>query len=195
MRRAHLRRMGFYRRALLPVLLAPSIARAQQTTWLLNQDSAQIGFSARHLGLFSSHGRFTRFEARLELDATRTTDALVEGRIQTAAVTLPFPGAEDTLRSPTYFDSARFPEARFSGRAAGITDAGAFTINGRMRIRNIEQPFAMTARLAERRRESQGDVARFTASGQLQRSAFGMVADRSFTADAITISVEVQLLV
>jgi len=198
MRRAYLRRVGtprIHRRLLLPGLAAAGIARAQRNTWLLNQDNAQIGFSARHLGLFTSHGRFTRFEARLELDANRTTDALVEGRIATAAVAIPFPGAEDTLRSPAYFDSGRFPHAEFSGRAAGITDAGGFAIAGQMRIRGIEQPFTMTARLAERRREAQGDVARFTANGQVLRSGFGMVADRGFTADAITISVEVHLLV
>ncbi len=195
MRRAHLQRMGLPRRVLLPALFAPTIARAQRNTWLLNQDNAEIAFSARHLGLFTSQGRFTRFEARLELDATRTTDALVEGRIETTAVAIPFPGAEDTLRSEAYFHTARFPEARFSGRAAGITDAGGFTITGRMRIRDIEQPFTMAARLAERRPDPRGDVARFTATGRVQRSAFGMVADRNFTADAITITVGVNLLV
>lgn len=183
------------RRALLPALAASGIARAQRNIWNLDQDNAQIGFSARHLGLFTSHGRFTRFTARLELDANRTTDAVVEGRIDTAAVAIPFPGAEDTLRSPTYFDSQRFPHAQFSGRATGITDAGGFSIAGRMRIRDIEQPFTMAANLAGRRRETQGEVARFTARGQVLRSAFGMTADRNFTADAITITVEVNLLV
>ena len=170
-------------------------AQAQRARYNFDQEVGQLGFSARHLGMFSSHGRFDRFRANLMLDPARPAEADVDVQIETGFVTLPWPGATDLLRSPTYFDVERFPKARFTGRAEGVADQGAFAVRGVIMLRGIEQPLLLRARLAERRREPRGEVARFTAEGEIRRSEFGMTADRTLISDRITIAVDVTILV
>lgn len=170
-------------------------AQAQRARYGFDQEVGQLGFSARHLGMFSSHGRFDRFRAELMLDPARPAEADVDVQIETGFVTLPWPGATDLLRSPTYFDVERFPQARFTGRAEGVADQGAFAVRGVIMLRGIERPLLLRARLAERRREPRGEVARFTAEGEIRRSEFGMTADRTLISDVITIAVDVTILV
>jgi len=181
--------------ALLGAAAALQPARAERARYNFDQTVGQLGFSARHLGMFSSYGRFDRFRADLMLDPARPAEADVDVQIETGFVTLPWPGATDLLRSPTYFDVQRFPQARFTGRAEGVADQGAFAVRGMMLLRGIERPLQLRARLAERRREPRGEVARFTAEGEIRRSEFGMTADRTLISDLITVAVDVTILV
>lgn len=181
------------RRALFTLAILPAWpARAQERArYVFDQSVGRIGFSARHLGLFTSQGQFDRFQATLLIDPTNPQTASVECVVETAEVSIPFPGATDLLRSEPYFDVARHPTARFSGQANGLNEAGGFPILGQLAVRGTTRPFRMMARLIER----QGNVARFQAQGEMRRSEFGMVADRTLISDAIQLSVDVRIAI
>ena len=180
---------------LMPSLLMPSAAQAQRARYAFDHEGGQVGFSARHMGLFSSHGSFERFRAALALDPAAPGNADVDVTIETGFVSLPWPGATDLLRSEAYFDVAQHPTARFVGRAEGVADQGAFPVRGLITVRGIQRPLVLQARLAARRREAAGEVAAFTAAGEILRSEFGMTADRTLISDRIMITVNVRILV
>jgi polyisoprenoid-binding protein YceI len=182
-----------HRRALLALAALPAFpARAQERSrYVFDQNVGRIGFSARHLGLFTSQGQFDRFVATLLIDPANPGTASVECVVETAHVSIPFPGATDLLRSEAYFDIARHPTARFEGQAQGLDSLGGFPITGQLGVRGITRPFRMTARLIER----QAGVARFQAEGEMRRGEFGMVADRTLISDSIQLSVDVRIAV
>jgi polyisoprenoid-binding protein YceI len=183
------------RRALLAAL-APMAAVAQpQPRYVFDAAVGRLEFNARHLGMFSSTGRFERFQAVLDLDPARPTTANVDVTIETGFVSLAFPGAVELLRSEPFFDTARFPTARFTGRAERILDPTGFPVQGDIALRGVTRPLSMTARLAAREREGDAEIARFEARGRISRSAFGMVAERTMIADEIGLFVEVRLRV
>jgi len=181
------------RRSLIALALVPSFqAEAQERSrYAFDQGTGRISFSARHLGLITSVGQFDRFQATLLIDPDNPANAAVDCVVETAEVSIPFPGASDLLRSEAYFDVARHPTARFQGQANGLTEAGGFPIAGNLVVRGITRPFRMIARLIER----QGGVARFQAEGDMRRGEFGMVADRSIISDVIRLSVDVRIVV
>jgi polyisoprenoid-binding protein YceI len=185
------------RRALLALaaLAAAKPAAAQGNLYEFDERIGQLSFSARHLGLLSSTGRFERFRVLLRLDPANPMSAMVDVEVQTGFVTLPYPGAEDLLRSPDFFDSERHPAARFRGRAEPAGSPERFVLRGELTLRGVTRPQAMEARLIERRREGGQEIARFTASGTLRRSEFGMTAERLLISEAITLGVEVRLVV
>jgi polyisoprenoid-binding protein YceI len=178
----------------LPLLLAPR-ARAATPRYEFDQSAGRVGFTARHIGAIRSQGEFQRFRVTLLLDPARPTDAAVEGVVETASASVPFPGADELLRSEPFFDATRFPEARFEGAARGAGSAERFPVDGRLTIRGITRPFAMHARLTGRSRDAEGEIASFEASGELRRSEFGMVAERILISDAIALSVAVRIRV
>lgn len=185
------------RRAILAALVALPAAAQGGRVWRFDHSIGRISFTARHFGLFSSTGRFERFRAMVALDPADPTDARVEATVETAAISHPWPAAGPLLRSAEFFDSERFLEARFTGRASGVAAGAAFPLAGTLTVRGIEQPFRMEARLVGRGFDAAagGEVADFSAEGVLDRTAFGMVAEREAIADEIGLSVRVRLLV
>lgn len=185
------------RRATLASLVALAWpAAAAGRVWRFDHTVGLISFTARHFGLFSSTGRFERFRATVALDPADPSDARVEAVVDTAAVSHPWPAAGPLLRSGAFFDSERFPEARFTGRASGVTADAAFPLAGALSVRGVERPFRMEARLAQRgfSAAAGGEVADFSAAGELDRTEFGMLAEREAIADMIGLSVQVRLL-
>ena len=184
----------FSRRALpLLALLPLRGARADTRRYAFTEREGRIAFVARHLGLLRSEGQFGRFRAALEIDPDRPEVARVSGAVETASATVPYPGADDLLRSEAFFDSARHPEASFQGVAPGAGNAARFPIEGELILRGIRRPWRLEARLVGRERLAEGEVARFEATGRLSRSAYGMVAERLLISDEITLSISVRI--
>lgn len=180
-------------RRLLPALtLGLALpARAQRVRYAFDQDSGRIGFTFRHLLLFTAMGRFERFRGMLMLDPAHPMTMGVDCTLDMAAVMVSLPGATERLRSEPYFDVAHFPEARFHGEADGQGNASAFSIMGDLTLRGVTHPFRMQARLIERR----PGAVRFQAEGEISRTAFGLAADRPLVSDAIQLSVDVWIAV
>jgi polyisoprenoid-binding protein YceI len=188
------------RRPLLGGLAALAATPARAVTrerYVFDQTRGQLEFTARHLGILSSTGKFDDFSAELLIDPAQPLTTLVSVTVRTAAVELAYPGAVDLLRSPDFFDVERFPEARFTGAATGQGSLADFGLAGELTIRGISRPFTMAARLVDRRRDASlgKDVATFTAAGTMKRSEFGMTADSAAISDAIRLAVHVTLVV
>lgn len=188
------------RRTMLALGLAgPAMAQPAETRsrYSFDQQDGRLEFTASHLGLLSSTGRFESFIATLLIDPARPLTADIAVDVMTQAVSLPFPGAVELLRSPDFFDVARHPVATFRGAATGEGTLARFGIAGQLTIRGITRPQRMEARLLERRIDATlgREVADFEASGELSRGAFGMVAERFAIGDSIRLTVRVRLVV
>ncbi len=186
------------RRLLVPALLAfATPARAQAKVYQFDEKLGQLTFTARHFGLMRSSGSFGRFNARVLLDPTDPSRAEVTVAVATGSIDLAWPGGVEMLRSPAYFASEEFPMAHFTGVAVGVATRERFTIAGNLTMRGITKPLTMEARLLRRVRDPAqgGEVAEFSASGEVDRTDFGMVEDRTTISDRIVLAVQVRLLV
>ena len=141
------------------------------------------------MGLFSSDGQFERFRAELRLDPAAPAGARVAAVIETSFFSLPWPGVGALLRGPTYFDCDHHPTASFSGDGEAMGDNGVMPIRGHVRLRGIQRPMTLLARVAAR----QGSTTAFTATGEIRRSDFGMTPDGVLISDVITLTIDVSL--
>jgi polyisoprenoid-binding protein YceI len=181
----------------LGALLLARPAAAALHRYVFDHSVGRLEFMARHLGVLTSTGLFRDFTAELLIDPDSPLTSRVAVRVRTAAVSLPYPGAEELLRSPAFFDVERFPEATFTGAATGEGSLSRFALAGALTIRGITRPHRMEARLMDRRPEAAlgREVVAFSAGGELRRSDFGMTAEPAAISDVIRLSVHVRLLV
>ena len=147
------------------------------------------------LGLFDVQGRFPRFEGELLLDLDQPERSRVDVVINASAVEMPLQEQVDLLRSEAYFDVARHPTERFTSTSIEVLSPTHYIIHGTLRIRGITQPQDLDATVRDRRvDQARGvEVADFVVGGEIQRSAFGMAADRVMVSDKVKLDIRVHL--
>lgn len=109
--------------------------------WTLDTAHTTVGFSAKHLGLSTVRGHFTRFAGEVELDdsADPTTG---KGRVEIDAASIDTGNEQrDThLRSADFFDVENHPKIVFESRSVRPAGADTFEIEGDLTIKGITKP-------------------------------------------------------
>lgn len=177
-----------------PLLAASLPARAAQL-YTIDQRFGKIGFTVRHLGLFSSQGDFSRFGGELTIDPAHPEQTRVTVQVDAASVEVPWQDGTALLRSPPYFDVVHFPVVRFTSTDIVVIDAARYQVRGTLELRGISRPLVLEASLLDRHPDpaSGGDVADFVVHGTLDRSDFGMTADRVFISDRVELRINARI--
>ncbi len=176
-----------------------ALAWPAQATGLyrIDQSFGSIGFAIGVLGLFSIDGRFPEFAGELRLDAAQPQRSSIDVTVRTEALDMPVPEQVELLRSEAYFDTARYPSARFVSHAVEPLSPTHYTIHGTLTLRGITRPLDLEAHLDDRRRAEarRAEIADFVVTGALSRAAFGMVADRPMLSDEVRLTIRIRLAV
>lgn len=176
------------------LLLCQAGSASAQGIYTLDPRVARIGFSVSHLGLFSSEGRFARFDSQLTIDPAHPEQTRIIVRIEANSVVMASDEGMEMLRSPAYFDVAHYPAIRFHSTAITPGGPNDYTIVGEVEMRGITRTMRLAARLVNRQPDpAGGETVDFEVRGTLRRAEFGMVADMPFVADEIALNIMARL--
>ena len=184
----------------LIVLLATGVGLAPpahaQRLYSIDQHYGGIEFTVEHLGLFATHGMFDRFVGRLIIDPLHPEHTRIDVNVEAGSVSVPWNEAVALLRSAAFFDVLRYPEISFESTSVEALGPDHYRVLGRLRIRGVTHAQALDALLVDRHMDAArgSDVADFVVSGELKRSAFGMVADRIFISDTVGIRIHARIV-
>ncbi len=181
--------------ALALTIAAAGPAGAGGLAFSIDQRYGTIGFAVEHLGLFSSQGRFGRFTGTLDIDPAHPKRTSFRIVVDTTSIGMPWAEATAMLRSPDFFDVARYPVMSY--RSASVTPLPGqhYAIAGVLDIRGVARPQALDALLLDRRIDPRRHVetAEFAVTGRLKRSDFGMVTNPLFISDTVTLNIHVRI--
>ncbi len=175
--------------------LAAVLPGQAASLYRIDQRYGTVEFSLGILGMFDVQGRFPHFEGELLLDLDQPERSHVDVAIDASAVEMPLREQVDLLRSEAYFDVARHPTERFVSTSIQALSPTHYVIHGTLRIRGVTQPQDLDATVRDRRvDQARGvEVADFVVRGEIQRSAFGMAADRMMVSDKVKLDIRVHL--
>jgi polyisoprenoid-binding protein YceI len=187
-------------RRALPLLalavLASALPVRAADLYTIDRRSGRIEFTVSHLGLFSSHGEFTRFDSRLTIDRAHPERTKVAVVIHVDSVSMPWANAADLLRSAEFFDAARYPDARFASTEVIPVSADHYTVRGTLELHGVTRPIELDAGLVDRHFDpaSKYEVADFVVHGHIERSAFGITAEPTFISDRVDLNILARLI-
>ena len=153
--------------------------------------ASSVQFHVSIFGVFKKRGSFTQLRGALSV---RAKSARVSARIQTASAIMKSPSDAALLKSPAYFDAARFPEIVFQSDSFPIaTLHHGGQISGTLSVRGIskQQTFVLTTKPCEKRFVETPWRCAFDVSGTLNRSEFGMKARRGVVSDAVELTLSI----
>jgi polyisoprenoid-binding protein YceI len=150
----------------LALLLLPFAANARD--WQVDHAKSSLGFKGSYQGE-SFDGRFRTFDATIAYDTNDLAAAKFDVAIDLASADTQSEERDDTLKGSDFFDTGRFPKARFVTESFSKSADGGVEARGKLTIRDKTQPVTLKVVFAE-----SGGGATLDVSTVLKRADFGL---------------------
>ncbi|HAD03470.1 MAG: protein yceI precursor [Desulfuromonadales bacterium GWD2_61_12] len=121
--------------ALAALVLLPGFAGA--ATYTIDPEHTSIQFKVRHMMATNVVGAFQKFDGTVELDDKDISKSKVAITIDTASLNSYVAKRDEHLRSPDFFDVAKYPTMTFVSQNVVADGAGKLKITGDLTIRGI----------------------------------------------------------
>lgn len=163
------------------------------TTWSIDPTHSQIGFAVRHLMISTVKGRFAGFTGTVDLDPADLTTASMQVTIDAASIDTRTADRDNHLRSADFFDVERFPALAYVSR--GVERSGdEYRVIGDLTIRDVTREVPLTVSFEGEAQDLWGSQRMaFTATGTLNRTAFGLTWNKALETGGVLVGEEVKL--
>jgi polyisoprenoid-binding protein YceI len=159
--------------AFAALLFAALPALAQSYT--IDPAHSEINFSIKHMAIATVRGRFSLQTGTIVLDEKNPASSSVTAVIDVASVDTGVAQRDGHLKSPDFFDTAKFPTATFTSHEVKRAGAG-FDVIGTLTLHGVSKP--VTLHMDAPSKEQIGMDGKphrgFSATTTLHRQDFGL---------------------
>src|SRR5262249_44686315 len=108
--------------------------------------SSTIGFSV-HQFLGTTHGKFKKFDGKIEIDREHPENSSVTARIDVRSIETGIVKRDNHLRSTEFFAVEKYPEITFKSRSVKQTGPQAGDILGNLTVHGVTKPITLHVKL------------------------------------------------
>ena len=175
--------------ALLFLTVQPGFA----ANYKIDPAHSEVEFTVDHLMIFKVSGFFTDFAGTITADPETKTLNSVSATIQTTSVDTRIEKRDNHLRSPDFFDVAKYPEMTFVSKK--IEGSGTdIKVHGDLTIRGTTQPIILAGGFQGQNKDAWGNVrAGFVAKAKINRKDFGLTWNALLETGGVTVGDEVEI--
>jgi len=129
---------------ILPVVLtSPALANE---TYKFDLSGSTIGFTV-HQFLGTTHGKFPKFDGKIDIDREHPEKSSVVAKIDVASINTGIVKRDNHLRSPEFFNVAKFREITFKSRNVKQTGQQSGDIAGDLTMHGVTKPITLHVKL------------------------------------------------
>jgi polyisoprenoid-binding protein YceI len=156
--------------------LAPALALADGTAYTIDSAHSQTAFSVKHLVISTVRGEFGKTEGTVLIDDADLAHSKVEAVIDVASITTREPKRDEHLKSPDFFDVAKFPKLTFKSTKVEKSADGSLKVTGDLTLKGVTKPVVLAvAGPTKEVKDPYGNVKRgVSVTGTINRKDFGM---------------------
>lgn len=123
------------------VAVLPAVGQMQ--TWKVDPAHSAAQFSVRHMGISTVRGAFTKVSGSVQYDPSDPTKTTIEATIEAASVDTRVEMRDEDLRSPNFFDAAKYPTLTFKSKRVEVAGAGKLKVTGDLTIHGVTKEVAL----------------------------------------------------
>ena len=127
-------------------ILALSSAAWANETYKFDSSGSTIGFTV-HQFLGTTHGKFTRFSGKIDVDREHPENSSVTAQIDVRSIDTHIKKRDDHLRSPEFFNVEKFPQMTFRSRSVKRTGPQSGDILGDLTMHGVTRPITLHVKL------------------------------------------------
>ena len=183
--------------ALTALSLAPA---AHATEWTLDAEHTEIGFSVRHMMVSDVRGAFDKYTGAINVDDKDLTRSTVSVDIDMASVNTKVAKRDGHLKSPDFFDVAKFPKMTFkSTKIEKGAKPNTFKVTGDLTLKGVTKPVVLDVELSDEWQDPKewgGRTHRgIKATGKLNRLDYGVTWQTKLDKGGVVVGDDVNLLI
>lgn len=183
--------------ALLAIAPAPAVA----AEWGIDPGHSSVHFKVRHLMVSNVTGTFGKVTGSIQYDPADPTRATVEASVDTTTIDTAHEQRDNHLKSPDFFDVAKFPSITFKSKKVETSGEGRLKVTGDFTMKGVtkEVAFDVEGPIAPVS-VGEGKLASgLTATAKINRQDFGVSWSKTMdggglaVGDEVTITIDLEL--
>lgn len=158
---------------------------------------SNVDFEIPHLVISSVEGHFKTFNGALTIDEKNFEKSKLDAEVEIASIDTSVNDRDNHLKSPDFFDAAKYPKMIFKTTAIKGTPE-SFKLMGNLTIKGTTKPVTFDAVYKGSVKDAYGNLkTAFTATTKISRKDFGLTWNKMVEAgpvvgDEVTIRLKVQ---
>jgi polyisoprenoid-binding protein YceI len=121
-------------------------AASANEAYKFDPSGSTIGFSV-HQFLGTTHGKFTKFSGKIDVDRQHPENSSVTAQIDVRSIDTRVKKRDDHLRSPELFNVEKFPQMAFRSRSVKRTGPQNGDIIGDLTMHGVTRPVTLHVKL------------------------------------------------
>jgi len=182
--------------------LAAYTAPARASVWEVDSAHSSTEFSVKHMMVSSAKGRFDKVTGTLNLDDKNPTKSTIELTIDANTIDTHEPKRDAHLKSPDFFDTAKFPTITFKSTKIEKAGKGKYKVTGDLTMHGVTKPvtLAVDGPTAPLKNPFGSTSSGASATGKINRKDWCLTWNKPLEAaggvlvgDEVTINVDLEL--
>jgi polyisoprenoid-binding protein YceI len=155
---------------------APAIALAQTTKWDLDPENSSVEFTCKHV--FSNvRGMFKKPSGTVTLDEATPANSKINATIDASSITTGVEERDNHLKSPDFFDVAKYPAITFVSTSVTKSSATSYSVTGNLTMHGVTKPVTLAVTTSAAFKHAGGIRRGIEATTSVNRKDFGLVWD------------------
>jgi polyisoprenoid-binding protein YceI len=146
----------------------------QAGTWTVDKAHTNVKFSISHLVISDVEGRFKTFDGTMESSKADFSDAKINFTVEVASINTDNENRDNHLKSPDFFDAAKFPQMKFVSTSFVSLGDNKYTLVGNLTIRDVTKPVSFDVKYGGTVNAMGGTHAGFKATTTINRFDYNL---------------------
>jgi len=171
-------------------------AKAGTTTYQIDPRHSSAGFGVTHLMISTVRGVFHGVNGTVVWDDTNPGNSTVNVTIDATTVDTQEPGRDSDLKSPNFFDVAKFPVITFKSTKVEQDGPGKLKVTGDLTVHGVTKQVVLEATAPKAPIKDPWGLTRTAVSGttKLNRKDFGLVWNKNLDGGGVMIGDDVDII-
>jgi len=192
---SHVRNLLFAVAVAAPLLAqtTPPAAAPARERWVSDKAHSRTEFKIRHL-MTNVRGSFKDFDAVMFIDRAEPARSSVEFTIQAASIDTRDASRDEHLRSPDFFEAAKYPTITFRSQTVTPKSPTHFDVTGELTMHGVTRRVTLPVEFNGFARDARGvERAGFTIETALDRKDYNITWNRVLDEGGVLLGDEVKV--